>query len=177
MSTIAAGAIGSLITIVVAFAARLATVPREVAAHDRRVAEREEDLSQWVADRDVWLRRRLDAARAKLAARGMLQSGEYGFRLGLLKEAALHEYRDQQRQAERDVDLIYDAEGWLHGAWRAIRRQPRRALNAPERVEPVLAAWRAPLTRGGTTAPIDDPTDRPLERAIDQIDESAAAYE
>jgi hypothetical protein len=42
---LAGGAIGALITLVVGLLVRSSTVPREIAANDRKVADRDGDLS------------------------------------------------------------------------------------------------------------------------------------
>ncbi len=182
VGSLAAGAIGSLVTIVVAFAARLSTVPREVARHDRLVAERDDDLELWVADQHVRLRRELDHERRELAARNALNSGEYAYRLGLVKERSLHSYRDQEQLARRDVAAIYDREGWLHGAWRAIRGRPRHTLDTPAKVTPILDVWRTPPSRPGSAptseAPLlNDPTARSVEAILRDLAASTAAFQ
>jgi hypothetical protein len=89
----------------------------------------------------------------------MLQSGEYGYRLGLAKESALHFYRDQERTAQAQADEIRAREGRLHGIVRAWRfNRADLDLHAPEHVLPVLDRWAAPTK---PVAPNDEP--RPLE--------------
>ena len=134
MGAVAAGAIGSLITIAVALPARLAAIPGEIGSNDRRARERDEDLGQWIADPDVALRVELHGVRARLTADGMLQSGDYGWRVWQAKEATLHQWRDQERQGKRAVFLIYDREGRFTAfsvgvAWTraAVRTQHARA--------------------------------------------------
>jgi hypothetical protein len=181
MSNLIAGAIGSLVTLTIAFVVRLAAAPGEIRSHDRRVTERDEDLAQWIADRNVSLLRELQAKRGFLSAEGMFNSGEYGYQIGALKGRALHEWRDQERQARRDVDAIHDREGHLHRFVRALRRTPQLRLTAPGRAAPVLAAWRAPLKRhlqsNETPLPIDDPTARTLDRAIHDANANPSEYE
>jgi hypothetical protein len=112
------------------------------------------------------------AERKQLAARQALESGEYAYQLGLLKERALHQWRDQERQARSEVAAIYDTEGILHSLWRHVAGNTRKSLATPQAAETVLGAWRAPPTspgdskRGTTGAPIDDPTARTLERVV-----------
>jgi hypothetical protein len=170
MGTLVGGAIGSLITIAVAFSVRASAVPRELPSNDRRARDRNEDLRQWIADRNVALRRELATLRNELAASGIIFSGAYGGGLGRLKETALHEWRDQVRLAERDIALVYDHEGFLHEFWRATRENPQVHLTAPTEAEPILAAWRAPITKHLTAndkpQPIGDPSERRLEHAV-----------
>jgi hypothetical protein len=121
---------------VLGFVARSLGVPGEIAANDRAVRERDEDLQAWLTDEHVRLKRELEQIRRKLAADGLFhsgeyglfRSGEYGYRLNLAKEAAIHEYRDQKRRARRDVALIHGRETWVHGVWRQITLQPRAEL-------------------------------------------------
>jgi hypothetical protein len=95
VGSLAAGVVGSLLTIVVAFLVRLAHVPAEIRSNDRRARERDDDLEQWIADRNLFLQRELDHVRGTLAARGALESGDYAFEIAVTKERALHEWRDQ----------------------------------------------------------------------------------
>jgi hypothetical protein len=50
------------------------------------------------------------------------------------------------------------AESWPHMIWRFVRRRLALALHAPQRVEPVIADWRAPIPVAGMTdqAPTHD---------------------
>jgi hypothetical protein len=173
MSVLAAGAIGSLITISAALLVRLIGVPREIGSHDRRARERDSDLAQWTADRDLALRRELEATRRALAARGALSSGDYPWELGLVKERALHEWRDQALTAKRDVAAIYDREGWLQDQFRRMRKQPAISLDRTlTAASTVLNCWQAPPAhdQGGATtiAPGlgNDPTERTLAGAV-----------
>lgn len=67
-----AGAVGSLITLIVGIAVRFSAVPLEVMANDRMAADRGADLEQWVSDETVALRRRLARVRSELAARNLM---------------------------------------------------------------------------------------------------------
>jgi hypothetical protein len=161
--------------------ARSSAGPREVKADDRMAADRDADLEEWVLDETVVLRRRLASVRAGLAARGALYSGDYGYQIGLEKEKSLQAYRDQERQAARDVARIFDREGWLHTVWRVCVRQRRYELVAHLRVEPVVNVWRSPPTKhlssADKPAPIDDPTQRTLERTRAEVASAADAFE
>jgi hypothetical protein len=171
VNSLAAGAIGSLLTAGLAFGARIASIPRECASHDRAVIERDEDLAQWVSDDHLRLTREIRQIKNELAARGMLSSGEYGYLIGLAKEGALQAYRDQERQATRDVARIYETEGWLHSLWRVASRKKRATLDAPQRVQPILDSWRLPVGAHltDTPAPILDPTRRNLEDTLEKV--------
>jgi hypothetical protein len=169
VGAIAAGAVGSLITITVALLVRLVSVPREISSHDRRARDREHDLAQWIADRDLRLRRELEETRKALSARKMRASGEYAWSLGLVKERALHEWRDQALNAKRDIATIYDREGWLHA--RVRWRKPQIVLDQTlETAMTLLDLWRTPPAhdqgRATSIMPIDDPTDRSLARSV-----------
>jgi hypothetical protein len=76
MSSFVSALIGGVITILIALLLRLLLVPGEARADDRRSSDRNDDLSRWIADRDVWLRRELRDGRNQLAARGALDSGD-----------------------------------------------------------------------------------------------------
>jgi hypothetical protein len=56
---LAGGAVGSILTAALAFGGRLLAAWREIDAIDRFVADRDEDLASWVADRSLALEREL----------------------------------------------------------------------------------------------------------------------
>ena len=143
---------------------------REIDVTDRFVADRDEDLASWVADRSVALERELAAKTEELNKENLFYSGTHGTVLALIKERALHEYRDQERQAERDVALAHERETWLHAFWRRLRGRPFPKLTAPQRAQPVLDAWRSPVVRHGDS-PIEvvDPTRRTLRDATQAV--------
>jgi hypothetical protein len=119
---------------------------REIDATDRFVADRDEDLASWVADRSLALERELAAKTEQLNKENLFYSGAHGTALAKIKERALHEYRDQERQAERDVALARERETWLHAFWRRRLGRPFSTLIAPQRAQSVLDAWRSSIT-------------------------------
>jgi hypothetical protein len=135
------------------------------------VGDRDDDLGQWVSDDYLRLRREIASIKNELAARGMLDSGEYPYLIGRAKEQALQSYRDQERMALREAAYIYDSEGWLHSMWRFLSRKNRATLQAPVEVQPVLDTWRLPV--GGhlveTPSVILDPTRRTLANTLEEV--------
>jgi hypothetical protein len=164
---LAGGAVGSLVTAALAFGGRLLAARREIDATDRFVADRDEDLASWVADRSLALERELAAKTEELNRENLFYSGAHGTALALTKERALHEYWDQERQAERDVALARERETWPHAFWRRWRRRPFPKPTAPQRAQPVLDTWRSSVTRhGNSPVEVVDPTRRTLGEAI-----------
>jgi hypothetical protein len=174
---LAAGAIGSVLTALLGLSGRLLHARREIKANDRFVAERDEDLSSWVADRSLALERELAEKTEELNKENLFHSGTHGTALARLKERALHEYRDQERQAQRDVALVQDRETWIHAFWRRRRGQPFPTLSAIERAQPLLNSWRSSVTRHGSS-PIEvtDPTRRTLSEAIQDAEISPKKF-
>ncbi len=172
---------GGAIATIIAYVARFFAVPSEIAANDRAVGERDEDLDQWIADEHVQLKRRLETIRKELAATNTFYSGQYGHRLNLAKEEAIHAYRDQERQARRDVALIRDREHWPHGLWRKLTRRPLVQLKVPERADEVLDAWATPpskhLSSGDVPPRLDDPRNRSLEDVLAEVRSGVADFE
>jgi hypothetical protein len=167
---LAGGAVGSVLTAALAFGGRLLAARREIDATDRFVVDRDEDLASWVADRSLALERELAAKTEELNKENLFYSGTHGTALALIKEQGLHEYRDQERQAERDIAVARERETWLHAFWRRRRGRPFPKLKAPERAQPVLDAWRSSVTRHGDS-PIEvvDATRRALGEAIQDV--------
>ena len=156
-----------------AFGARLSAIPSECRANDRSVRERDEDLAQWVADEHVRLKRELNTLRDELAARGLFFSGAHTSGVALEKQRTLHSYRDQERQAKRDVAGIHDSERLLHRLWRFISRRRFPNLTTPQSVAPVIDAWRLPAKRHlgpeETPPPFEDPTRRTLVETLAEV--------
>jgi hypothetical protein len=71
---------------------------REVADNNRAVADHDQDLASWVSARHLNLGREIGQIASDLNARGMFHSGELGHQVGLAKEKALHEYRNELRR-------------------------------------------------------------------------------
>jgi hypothetical protein len=174
---LAGGAIATLI----GFVARSLAIPAEIAANDRAVTERDEHLEQWLADEHLRLKHHLETIRNELSGRGLFHSGAYGAGLNRAKEEAIHAYRDQERQARRDVALIRDREHWPHGIWRKVTSRPARQLSVPNRADELLNAWATPPTRhlspGDTPAVLDDPRTRSLDDALTEIRSGVGDFE
>jgi hypothetical protein len=95
---IVGGVVGSVVTAALALGAQFVRARDEIASHDRFVADRDEDLASWVSDRSLALRRELAAKTEELNKENLYGSSTHGEALALLKERALHEYRDQERR-------------------------------------------------------------------------------
>jgi hypothetical protein len=167
------GAVGSVVTAAIAWGAQFLHARGEVDSHDRFVADRDEDLSSWVSDRSLALRRELAGKTEELNKQNLFYSGTHGVALALLKERALHEYRDQERQARRDVAVVEQTETWAHRWWRRRGGRHFPLLTAPRRAERILDVWRSSVRSHGTP-PIDvvDPTRRTLDDTQRELEAS-----
>lgn len=178
---LAAGAIGAIITALLAFGGRLARVGAEIEANDRALRILDRNLETWVSDASIDLVRKLRSIRNDLNARGLFHSGEYGYQIALAKEAALHRYRDQERAAQAQADEIRAREGRIHGFVRAWRfKSLDIELRAPEHVLPVLDRWAAPVTQhlGPNDPPREldsDPRDRTVTTTLAFLDQDPNA--
>jgi len=167
---IVGGAIGSVVTALIAFSAALVRARGEVESHDRFVAARDEDLTSWVSDRSIALGRELKAKAEELNKENLFGSGTHGKELALLKERALHEYRDQERQARRAVAVVFQTETWTHRFWRWKQSRQFPELTAHGRAQRALDIWRLPVrSHGGEPIEVVDPTRRTLEETTTQV--------
>lgn len=162
------GSAGAVLTL-------LSRVPGDIRNHNRLVKQVDDDLAQWVADDCVVLEREL---RGKMNTAGQhFTDGSYLNDIAHSKEQALHRYRDQERKALIRIGEWHDAEGILH---RCLRRLPGvnafPKLRTPEAVEPILAGWREDVSAGGHSAPVSDPTKRPLEWAVRKYGKDAKPW-
>jgi hypothetical protein len=163
---LAGGAIGSILTVGAGLMRRAAAVPSEVERNDADAAERNDDLMMWVADHHRQLGAELTRTRNEMAAAGQQYSGAYPQSMAQRKSQALRCYRDQERQARRDVAIIRAREDWMHHAYRRLKQLSAPQLNAPQRAEPVLNSWRKPVIVADASVPVHDPTAHTLEDTI-----------
>jgi hypothetical protein len=173
---LAAGAIGSVITIAVGVGVRLSEVTRELDANDRAIRSLDGQLETFVADRTLGLAGQISQIRARLASRGILQSGEYGVQVLREKERALRAYRDHERAAEERAAEIRAREGRVHSFFRARRKDEGGLyLEAPGRVAAVLERWAEPpavhLSAGEQPPPLEsDPRKRTVESTLQYLE-------
>lgn len=174
MSSLLVAALGGSIGYLLGASARALGIPSDVRTHDAAVADRDDQLGTWAADRDVVLRRECLALREVLPPEYGDPSSPYhdaarrkDNEIAYAKAAALHAWRDEARRAHLDVESILSSEGWLHRVYRRMARRPRPGLLTLSRAEPLLDAWRKPSSLAGDrlTYP-DDATKRTLEDAI-----------
>ena len=177
---LAGGAIGAVLAGMGFILLRLASVPSDVARHDRRVAAIDEDLERWVADEHRKLRQELLRVTSDYAAKGLLASSLCLGRRGEEKTLVLQRYRDRRSESERALADLIAEEGWPHELWRRCRKLSGLALSAPDRVEPVIDEWRVTPSLSDMTnhEKVYDPThwttpdlladivDRPLEGEV-----------
>jgi hypothetical protein len=180
VTAIIGGAVGSVLTGLV----RALGVPSEVRRHDAAVRDRDDILATWIADRDYALKRECKALRDKAnlqppPAPGLDQYGNdpHGDWTSLAERldrsiadargAALHQYRDENRRARLDMATMLAAEGWPHGIWRRVRKQPVPPLTAPTKATRLLDGWRKPSgTNPDRQTYPDDATQRTLDDAL-----------
>jgi hypothetical protein len=167
------GAVGTVLAALIAYAARVAAVGREVAANDLALRILDDHLETWVEDDTVRLRRELQAISETLNKENLFWSGTHGEQIAHAKERALQSYRDQERTARSHEAEIRGRESWLHNLWRAVKHNPF-GLSAPERVRPILDRWAAPVGRhlsGEDELPveIDDPRSRTIETTLEEL--------
>jgi hypothetical protein len=163
--------------VLIAHGARFWSARSEIADHDRSVDERDEDLESWVSDRSMVLRRELrkitewhNGEDEQGRPRNLHYSGAHAEALAQAKERALHEYRDQERQALRDVAKLHEGEGRFHAFWRRQKRIGPPELTAHHRVQPALDYWRFSITRhGDPPVEVRDPTKETLQTTITEI--------
>jgi hypothetical protein len=180
--------LGGSVGVLLGAVARGLGIPSDVRTHDAGVADRDDALATWIADRDYVLRAECETQRRSVTPSPGLEPAadvpEHTFweetarvfkatadsadrGIAAAKGRALHQYRDEARRARLDRLNILASEGWAHRAYRKITRQPNPELRTPQRATPVLDAWRKPSAiSGGAQVWPDDATKRSLADAI-----------
>jgi hypothetical protein len=163
---LAGGAIGSLFTASIGLARRVAAVPSEVERNDFDARERNDDLETWVIDEHHQLGLTIADRRQQAAAAGVSRGGTIPQATAKVKAISLHRYRDQERQARRDIAVIRGREDWMHRAYRRWKKLPDPQLTAPQRVQLVLNTWRKPVIVADASVAVRDPTQHTLDETI-----------
>jgi len=187
-SELLAAILGGSVGVLLGALARALGIPSDVRAHDAAVADRDEALSTWVADREQALRRECSAFREAVGPPPGVKptplTPEHSFweqasadfdqaaaeadpTIAEARGIALLQYREEGRRARLDVSAILAAEGWGRRAYRKVTGQTAPILTTPQRAAPMLDAWRKPSMISGKR-PVwpDDATKRTLEDAI-----------
>ena len=125
MSSILTAILGGAIGFLLGALARALGIPGEVRAHDATIADRDEALATWVADRDHALRRECIKLRKALPEVGSMEhhihhhaAADTDEAIADAKAQAIHTYRDEARRARLDVATTLTAEGWAHMLYR-----------------------------------------------------------
>jgi len=179
LSDLLIAVIGGSVGVLLPAAARATSIPTEVRVHDAAIADRDQQLGTWIADRHDDLGRECKAHRERLPLPTDNLTGEQhdgmvtniNETIASARELALHQYRDEERRAVLDRARILAAEGWAHRMWRRRPwgREPARPLLTPEEAESLLNLWRrASILGAGRPTPVSDPTKRTLQSVLRQ---------
>lgn len=173
MSSVLTAILGGSTAVLLGALARSLGIPSDVRAHDVAIADRDDQLATWTADRDYELRQECERLRLDGNPQPVFEPA-VGTREERLDQAiaerrglALHQWRDEARSTGLDVANILAAEGWPHRAYRKLTKKATPTLTTPERATPLLDAWRKPsaISSGAMTRP-NDATKRTLDDAI-----------
>lgn len=122
---------------------------------EARVADLNEDMRRWIADRDRVLSEDSKRVTNEMASKNLLYSGAHLNAQAEVKRAALHEYRDEVSSKRREfreiVENLNPGDPSLHFT---LKDEARDTLNR----------WREPATiEGAQPKDIDDPTSEERE--------------
>jgi hypothetical protein len=163
VSALAGGAVGATI-------AGLGRVPAQVRSHNRLVGEYDEELGNWVADESVRLQRELKRVTRRFAESDSRGETAHARALAQVKEESLRAYRDSLLTAEHKRRALRDSEGWQHDLWRWVTvRGQLPPLRVPRKVNPLIEAWREPVSFGEVSAQVSDPTRRDLDEILSEL--------
>jgi len=131
-----------VITVLVTILAERATlVPREIRRNNERIRNRDEDLRCWLEDRRKHVRR--EFLRIWMVEAKRIDDGpDYSVsQCQKVKDEALHDYREQLREAQRVVRDVSLSEQLLHRAMRRLSNQPILDLMSPSEKAKLIAEW------------------------------------
>lgn len=129
----------------------------EVRRHDRQVAERDEDLEEWIVVRHRKLKQRLGEITQQAMAAGVQRGGTISAAQKAVKTELLYDYREELRQAQAFVLRVDADERWMH---RIARRLPKSrdfpALTTPTRAARLVDFWEEGTARNALTWSLED---------------------
>lgn len=166
---VAAGAAGSALTML----ARVTSVPSEVAAHDRRIADIDADLDRYVADEYVRLAFDLREIRFPGGEDSQAPQREVSRACAIAVVRSTQLYRDEENARIREMREMVAPEGVGHRAWRLLARRPIAALTTPDRASRVLDKWQTLVPSYGGEEKIVgliDPRDRTIAKVAPELD-------
>jgi hypothetical protein len=128
----------------------------DVRRHDRQVAERDDELGEWLVLRERRRQQRLNELSQQYNAAGVQAGGARAQGLRATNTIALYDYREQLRQARNFRLNLEVEERWSHRVLRWARRRPLPKLDTPARAAPLLGEWLAPTDGNVLTWSLDD---------------------
>jgi hypothetical protein len=134
----------------------------EIADHDRRAAEINQDLRRWVRDRDRAADVRMKEIRQDANGKGVISSGAMTQAAGKVYRHGLHEYRDRATVEQREIDAILAAEGRAHERRRQRGGRAAPVLALPDDCRSIVTGWRQRAE--------DDPSRPDLEPRLAEIE-------
>jgi hypothetical protein len=180
VTALAGGAIGSLITAGVRYAA----IPSEVRQHDRQIAEIDWDLDRFAADEYARLRNVVlpevlpptgvthlvlepNARTPPERAKQYTNAIAYSIQL----------YRDHEHgRITQYVDIVA-SEKWAHKVWRLIESRPIPSLKTPLSAARFLDRWWTLRVSSSERAHLPDPRQRTIAAAEKSLDKECAELE
>jgi hypothetical protein len=128
----------------------------ETGRHDRQIAERDEDLEEWIVTRHRLRAQRLNELRQQHQAAGVAKGGASAQALAAVNTIVLYEYREELRQARAFRLRVEAEERWTHALVRRLRRRPLRDLVTPGRASRLVDFWSEGTERNALTWSRDD---------------------
>lgn len=153
MSVLLAAVFGALATATIG---PMLIASAETRRHDRQIAERDEDLEEWIVTRHRQRTQRLNELRQQHQAAGVVQGGAPAQALAAVNTIALYAYREELRQARAFRLRVEAEERWTHGLVRRLRRRPLPDFSTPCRASRLVDVWSEGTERNALTWSLDD---------------------
>jgi len=148
---------------------RLTTIPDQVAANDADAAEINRALEAWAFEQVRRWRADRKVKTQRISAAGTPRGGAHAQMMVATNEIALRAASRALTDARRRLAAVRSREDWTHALWRRLRRRPFDRLEAEQRIEPVLDAWRKPVAVNASTVEVVDATRRSVADSIADV--------
>lgn len=153
MSVLLGSLLAALATVVIG---QLAVASVEIRRRDRQIAERDDELEEWIVVKHRQLKQRWHEIGEQARSAGVAEGGAIPAGRTAAQTVVLYEYREELRDARNFVLRLAVEERWTHRLVRALTSRRFPELHTPARAERLVDFWSEGTDRNALTWSLDD---------------------
>jgi hypothetical protein len=174
MALVLAATLGAVATAVIG---SLMFAPSEVRQNNRRVAQRDENLEEWIVVHHRELLQRFSELTQQATEAGVSKGGTLPAGRAAVQTTLLYEYREELQRARDFVLELEAGERWTLRLARWVQRKRFPSLETPRRAERLIDYWSEGTARNALTWSLDDIlNDLPVRATSRAVDPDAPRF-